>query len=91
MDYTGSRFEIINLGNDQPITLAGLVDVIASAVGREALIHRMPDQPGDVPHTRADIGKARRLLGYSPETPLPEGIRKFVSWYREREGVGSIG
>ena len=81
--YTESSYEIINLGNDQPITLAGLVDVIAEAVGKEADIKRLPDQPGDVPHTRADIEKARRLLGYEPKTALKDGISKFVEWYRE--------
>jgi UDP-glucuronate 4-epimerase len=83
IDYRESAYEIINLGNDQPVTLSGLVELISAAVGREAVIHRLPDQPGDVPHTRADIGKAKRLLGYQPATPLATGIGKFVEWLND--------
>ena len=43
----------------------------------------LPPQPGDVPRTCADISKARKLLGYDPKTPFPDGIRKLVAWYRE--------
>ncbi len=87
IDYRESAFEIINLGNDQPVTLSGLVQMISAAVEREAVIRQLPDQPGDVPHTRADISKATRLLGYRPETPLEKGIGKFVGWLREGEGT----
>jgi len=83
IDYRATPYEVINLGNDQPVTLSGLVALISQAVGREAVLERLPDQPGDVPHTRADISKARRLLGYQPETPLPDGLGKFVAWLRE--------
>ena len=78
IDYRESPYEIINLGNDQPVTLSGLVGLISAALGRESVIKPLPDQPGDVPHTRADISKATRLLGYRPGTPLVTGIEKFV-------------
>jgi UDP-glucuronate 4-epimerase len=82
IDYRESPYEIINLGNDQPVTLSGLVRLISAAVGKEAVLVPLPDQPGDVPHTRADISKAARLLGYRPETPLETGIAKFVEWLK---------
>jgi len=87
IDYRDSRYEIINLGNDQPVTLRELVAIISEATGRKAVIDPLPDQPGDVPHTRADIHKAGSLLGYRPATSLADGIGKFVSWLEEGKGA----
>jgi UDP-glucuronate 4-epimerase len=75
-------FEICNLGNSHPITLAELVRMLERATGKEAIIERQAPQQGDVPLTWADISKAERLLGYRPRTTLEEGLRKFVAWYR---------
>lgn len=75
-------YEIFNLGNSHPIELRALVSALESAMGKKAIIERLPDQPGDVPITFADISKARRLLSYQPATPLSVGLRMFVSWYR---------
>lgn len=83
IDYTDTPYEVINLGNDEPVTLLELVDTVAAAVGREVVLERLPDQPGDVPHTRANIAKAERLLGYRPQTPFAEGITRFVEWMQE--------
>ena len=79
-------YEVFNLGNSHPVTLTSMICTIEQALGQTATIQRLPDQPGDVPITYADIGKARRLLGYSPSTPFEEGIRVFVEWYRSRAG-----
>ncbi|MGD2175767.1 MAG: GDP-mannose 4,6-dehydratase [Candidatus Brocadiaceae bacterium] len=76
------EFEIINLGNSEPVELRRLIGVIEEALGREARIERMPEQPGDVPVTYADISKARRLLDYAPEYPIRQGIAEFVEWFR---------
>jgi UDP-glucuronate 4-epimerase len=62
--------------------LRELIEAIEAALGKKAIIQRMPDQPGDVPLTYADIGKARSLLGYNPQTKIAEGLPKFVEWYR---------
>lgn len=80
-------FEIINLGNSQTVALRDFIAVVERAVGRPARIRREPMQPGDVPLTYADVSKARRLLGYQPTTPVEEGIRRFVAWYK-KEVVG---
>ena len=53
-----------------------------NAVGKQARIVQAKTQPGDVPLTSADIQKARRLLGYNPQTDIREGMDRFVDWYR---------
>jgi UDP-glucuronate 4-epimerase len=75
-------FEIFNLGNSHPVRLAELIALLESATGKKALQERLPDQPGDVPITWANIDKAKRLLGYSPKTSMEQGLRTFVAWYR---------
>lgn len=75
-----SPFEIFNLGGSATTTLEELISMISRTVGREAIIRQLPDQPGDVPRTYADVAKAKELLGYEPETPIVEGIAKYVAW-----------
>ena len=77
-------FEILNLGGADTTSLADLVRWIAQELAVEPRIEYLPAQPGDVPITYADVSKAARLLGYSPKVPIREGLRRFVSWYRER-------
>lgn len=81
--YDGAKFEVFNLGGSATTSLAELIAGIESATGRKALIEELPDQPGDVPMTYADISKARRLLGYDPRTTVAEGIGKYVAWHDE--------
>jgi UDP-glucuronate 4-epimerase len=75
-------FEIFNLGNSHPVRLADLILHLESALGKRAVRTAMPDQPGDVPITWANIEKAKSLLGYSPQVSLEQGLRNFVDWYR---------
>jgi UDP-glucuronate 4-epimerase len=79
-----SGFEIINLGRSEPVILMDMIRSIETALGKEARIVHKPFQTGDVPYTYASIEKARQLLGYNPKTPLNEGIKQFVDWYRSR-------
>lgn len=76
-------YEIINLGNSNPVPLSRMIAMVEEALGTKAEIDRRPDQPGDVPVTYADISKARRLLGYEPKFPFAEGLKAFVQWFRE--------
>jgi UDP-glucuronate 4-epimerase len=78
------RYEVFNLGNSHPIRLTELIAAIEGAVGKRASIVHLPEQPGDVPITYADISKAERLLGYQPATPFAAGLAKQVAWYREQ-------
>jgi UDP-glucuronate 4-epimerase len=75
-------FEIFNLGNSHPVRLAELIALLETATGKKAQQERLPDQPGDVPITWANIDKAKRMLGYSPKTSMEQGLRNFVAWYR---------
>ncbi len=77
------RYEIINLGESRTTSLTSLVSLLEIALGKKAKCRFLPEQPGDVPVTYADISKATRLLGYQPSTPIEEGIRKFVSWFQD--------
>jgi UDP-glucuronate 4-epimerase len=79
--YDGPLFDVFNLGESQTVELRELIRAVEREVGRDAVINQMPEQPGDVPLTCADISKARRLLGYDPKTPLAEGLPQFVRWY----------
>jgi UDP-glucuronate 4-epimerase len=74
-------FEIFNLGESQTIRLDRLIELIETAVGKKAMIERQPLQPGDVPLTYADIGKARKKLGYNPQIKAEKGIPLFVDWF----------
>lgn len=83
--YDKTDFEIINLGNHYTITLKELVEGIENVTGKKAIINQQPDQPGDVPKTYADIGKAQQLLGYNPKTQIHEGLKKFYDWFMQHE------
>lgn len=76
--------EVINLGNSHPVTLNNLIEVFEKVVGVEARIDQQELQAGDVELTYADIGKAKRLLGWEPKTDLETGIEKLVGWYRKQ-------
>lgn len=76
------RFAIYNLGNSSPTTLNRLLETIEHACGRSAERIYLPDQPGDVPTTYADITLAASHLNYYPQTDLETGIARFVEWYR---------
>ena len=79
--YEGPAFDIFNLGENQTTTLSELIVEIENALGKKAVIERLPEQQGDMPLTAADITKARQLLGYNPQTKICDGIPKFVEWY----------
>ena len=81
-------YEIYNLGESETTTLSELVRGIEEALGVEVTLDRQPMQPGDVVITYADISKARERLGYEPQTLIPDGLARFVEWYR-REGPGA--
>jgi UDP-glucuronate 4-epimerase len=83
IDYNQTDYEVINLGESRTVELRELISLLEKELGKTAQIDRQPLQPGDVPQTFADIAKARRLLGYNPQTQIEEGIHTFVRWFRE--------
>lgn len=82
IDYTSSDYEVVNLGESRTVELRELISLLEKELGAIAQIDRQPLQPGDVPQTYADITKARRLLGYNPQTQIEEGLHLFVEWFR---------
>jgi UDP-glucuronate 4-epimerase len=81
LGYEGPRWDVFNLGESETTTLRDLITGIEQALGKKAVIQQMPEQPGDVPLTYADISKARAQLGYAPKTKISEGLPKFVEWF----------
>lgn len=83
-------YDIFNLGNSQPVKLITLIQTIEAALGKKAAIQWLPDQPGDVPITYADISKSQKVLGYHPRVPLRQGIDSFLNWYIEQQKLASV-
>lgn len=83
----------LNLGGAHPVLLTDLIARVSRACGREAIVDRLPEQPGDVKATSADIARARAAIGFEPKVSLDEGLARFVAWYREhgleRERLGT--
>ena len=82
LHYQGSNYEVINLGNDQTVTLSAMIETIETVVGKSAIINRLPEQPGDVPQTWADVTKAGRLFGYKPTISFKDGVTEFYKWQK---------
>ena len=80
-EYNGPRFDIFNLGESDTIQLKDLIAAIELMLGKKAKINQLPEQPGDMPLTCADISKARKLLQYKPTTRLSEGLPRFIDWF----------
>ncbi len=76
-------WRIYNIGNNQPVELTRFVTAIEAAAGKKAVIELAPIQPGDVVETAADVTDLNRDCGFTPATPIEEGMRRFVAWYRE--------
>ena len=76
-------YEILNLGNSSPVSLKEMINIIGKCLNVVPDIEELPMQPGDVDRTYACIDKAKDMIGYNPQTPFEEGIKKFVKWYRK--------
>jgi UDP-glucuronate 4-epimerase len=81
LKYDGPMFDVFNLGESETIQLKDLIVSIEKALGKKAKINRLPEQPGDMPLTCADISKARELLGYNPKAKFEEGLPRFIDWF----------
>ena len=79
-------YRLYNIGNNQPVALMEFITAIETALGKKAIIEFLPLQPGDVPATYADVADLIADTGFKPSTPVPEGIQKFVDWYRAYYG-----
>jgi UDP-glucuronate 4-epimerase len=80
-------FRIVNIGNSDKVRLMDFLTAIEEECGRVAVKNFLPMQAGDVPATWADASLLESLTGYAPQTPLREGVRQFVAWYRDYYGI----
>jgi UDP-glucuronate 4-epimerase len=74
---------LFNIGAGRPIGLMRMIEILEQSLGREAIKHFRPMQPGDVAITHADISRLAALTGYAPQTPLEVGLPRFADWYRD--------
>jgi UDP-glucuronate 4-epimerase len=82
-DTSSAPWRIFNIGNHERVELMRYIRAIEAATGREAKLQLLPMQPGDVAATEADTSSLERVTGFRPGTPVEEGVRRFVAWYRE--------
>jgi UDP-glucuronate 4-epimerase len=87
LKYDGPMFDVFNLGESETIQLKDLIAAVENALGKKAKINQLPEQPGDMPLTCADISKARKLLNYNPKTKFSEGLPRFVDWFLKSRGA----
>lgn len=80
---SAAPYRLYNIGNNNPVELMRLITVLEQELGVTAAKRFLPMQPGDVPATYADIDDLARDVGFRPATPIEEGVRRFVAWYRE--------
>jgi UDP-glucuronate 4-epimerase len=80
---SNAPYRLFNIGNADPTPLTAYVEAIEDALGKKAIREFLPLQPGDVPNTFADVTELQAATGYKPGTPVREGVRRFVEWYRD--------
>jgi UDP-glucuronate 4-epimerase len=76
-------YEIFNIGKGGGTSLKDFIGLVEKYTERDAVIHVLPDQPGDVPYTCADVQKARKFLGYKAKISFEEGIKRTAKWYKQ--------
>merc|ERR1711865_530833 len=80
------NYEVFNLGKGEGTSLKKFIGLVQKHVGKKAIIELLPDQPGDVPYTCADVAKAKHMLGYKSKMTFEEGIRRTAAWYKKCYG-----
>ena len=79
---SNAPYRIYNIGNNAPVKLTRLIELIEEAVGKKAIQRLLPMQPGDVPATYADIGDLAAAVDFAPRTSIEDGVKRFVDWYK---------
>jgi UDP-glucuronate 4-epimerase len=80
---SNAPYRIYNIGNNKPVPLLYMIEVLEKCLGRKATKELLPMQPGDVPATYADVKELEQTVGFRPSTPIEVGIERFVRWFRE--------
>jgi UDP-glucuronate 4-epimerase len=76
-------FRILNIGNDKPVDISLFISLLENAMGKKAILNKVPMQDGDVVETWANIDNLSELIGYRPNTTIEDGVLKFVQWYKD--------
>ena len=80
---SSAPWRVYNIGNNKPVELLEVVRILEETIGKKAKRELLPMQPGDVLATYADVDDLMRDAGFRPDTPIEQGIARFVAWYRE--------
>jgi UDP-glucuronate 4-epimerase len=84
---SSAPYRVFNIGNSQPIPLMDYISALETALGMTAKKNYLPMQPGDVPATAANTDELDAWVGFKPNTPVQQGVAKFVGWYRSYQKV----
>lgn len=88
---SGAPYRIYNIGNSKPVELLRYIEVIEECLGKTAEKNLLPMQPGDVPDTFADVQALTDATGYHPDTPVEEGVARFIDWYLDFYDIETAG
>lgn len=80
-------WRVYNIGNNNPVDLLDVVELLEKSIGKKAIRELEPMQPGDVPATYADVDALMKEVDFKPSTPIAEGIARFIAWYRAYHGL----
>ncbi len=80
---SSAPYRVYNIGNNQPVELMEFIACVERATGCQAKKNFLPLQPGDVPATAADVEALAAAVGFRPSTPIDDGMRRFVAWFRD--------
>ena len=88
--YEGPVYDVFNLGGGETIALSNLITKLEEKLEMKAKIEQLPEQPGDLPMTSADVSKAARLLGWQPKVHIDEGLQRFVEWFQDWQASNTL-
>jgi UDP-glucuronate 4-epimerase len=86
-DTSSAPYRVYNIGNNKSVELGYFIELIEKGLGKEAKKNFLPMQPGDVEQTFANVDALVRDVGFSPDTPIEEGLQRFIEWYRDYYAV----
>lgn len=83
---SSAPYRLYNIGNNQPVELMNLIEILEKCLGTKAKKNLLPIQPGDVPETYANVDDLTRDVGFQPSSTIEDGVARFVAWYRQYHG-----
>ena len=77
------KHELYNLGNNSPVALVKMINLLENTIGRKAKMKLLPMQLGDVKNTFANINESKKDLSFKPSTNMHDGLKKFIDWFKD--------